>query len=94
MVAVSFVGDLSGHRERERETRHRMPDMALMDRLRALFSPGTGEEAAAEREEYGLPDTSGEQLRTAGGPEYAGMETERLAEDDLDELKAPPDLDS
>jgi hypothetical protein len=65
--------------------------MALMDRLRKLFSPGSGEEAAAEREEYGLPDTSDEALRTAGGPEYAGMETERLAEDDLDELKPPPD---
>lgn len=65
--------------------------MAFMDRLRRLLSPSTGEEEAAEREEYGLPDTSEEELRTAGGPEYAGMETERLAEDDLDELKAPPD---
>ncbi|HET7136966.1 MAG TPA: hypothetical protein VFI04_01310 [Gaiellaceae bacterium] len=67
--------------------------MALMDRLRKLFSPGTGEEAAAEREEYGQSETSGDELRTAGGPDYAGMETERLAEDDLDELKAPPDPD-
>jgi hypothetical protein len=65
--------------------------MAFMDRLRKLFSPDSGEEAAAEREEYGLPDTSDEALRTAGGLEYAGMETERLAEDDLDELKPPPD---
>ncbi|HEU5363534.1 MAG TPA: hypothetical protein VFU56_09350 [Gaiellaceae bacterium] len=65
--------------------------MGLMDTLRRLFSPGSGEEAAAEREEYGLPDTSGDELRTAGGPDYAGMESERLAEDDLDELKAPPD---
>ena len=65
--------------------------MALMDRLRKLFSPGTGEEAAAEREEYGLPETSDDQLRATGGPEYARMETERLAEDDLDELKPPPD---
>ncbi|HET7649010.1 MAG TPA: hypothetical protein VFK17_10590 [Gaiellaceae bacterium] len=65
--------------------------MSLLDRLRSLLSPGSGEEAAAEREEYGLPDEGEAELRTAGGPEYAGMETERLAEDDLDELKPPPD---
>jgi hypothetical protein len=67
--------------------------MAFLDRLRRLLSPSTGEEEAAEREEYRLPDTSEEELRAAGGPGYAGMETEQLAEDDLGELKAPPDPD-
>lgn len=65
--------------------------MSFMDKLRSLFATNTGEDAAAEREEYGLPDTSEAELRTAGGPGYAGMETERLAEDDLDELRPPPD---
>jgi hypothetical protein len=65
--------------------------MTFLDRLKGLLSPSTGEEAAAEREEYGLPDASDEALRTSGGPDYAGMETEKLAEDDLDELKPPHD---
>ena len=67
--------------------------MSFMDKLRSLFSSQSGEEAAAEHEEYGLPDEGEAELRTAGGPGYAGMETERLAEDDLAELKPPPDLD-
>jgi hypothetical protein len=65
--------------------------MSIMDRLRQLFSPGSGEEAAAEREEYGTSSAGDEQLRAAGGPGHAGLETEQLAEDDLDELKRPPD---
>lgn len=65
--------------------------MSFMDKLRSLFSSQSGEEAAAEREEYGLPDEGEAELRSAGGPGYAGMETERLAEDDLGELKPPPD---
>jgi hypothetical protein len=65
--------------------------MSFMDKLRSLFSSRNGEEEAAEREEYGLPDERDAGLRTTGGPGYAGMETERLAEDELDELKPPPD---
>jgi hypothetical protein len=67
--------------------------MAFLDKLRRLFSTDAGEDAAAEREEYGLADRGDEQLRAAGGPGLAGMEAERLAEDDLGELKAPPDSD-
>jgi hypothetical protein len=65
--------------------------MSILERLRRIFSSSGGEEEAAEREEYGLDGRGRDDLGAAGGPGYAGMETQELAEDELDELKPPAD---
>lgn len=56
--------------------------------IRRLFSAGSAEDEAAEREEYGAPE----------GPEsepersfFAGYEAEEAAEEELDEFKPPAD---
>ena len=62
----------------------------MIDWLRRLFSSGDREEEAAEREEYGLPPRN--DLERPGQYEsFAGAEAVQVAEDELDEFKAPGD---
>ena len=63
---------------------------AMIDWLRRLFTSGDRDEAAAEREEYGLPPRN--ELERPGQYEsFAGAEAVQVAEDELDEFKAPSD---
>jgi hypothetical protein len=62
----------------------------VIDWLRRLFSSGDREEEATEREEYGLPPR--DELDRPGEYEsFAGAEAVQVAEDELDEFKAPRD---
>ena len=62
----------------------------MIDWLRRLFTSGDREEEAAEREEYGLPPRN--DLQRPGQYEsFAGAEAVQVAEDELDEFKAPGD---
>jgi hypothetical protein len=62
----------------------------VIDWLRRLFTSGDREEEAAEREEYGLPPR--DDLERPGQYEsFAGAEAVQVAEDELDEFKAPTD---
>ena len=62
----------------------------MIDWLRRLFTSGGREEEAAEREEYGLPPRN--DLERPGQYEsFAGAEAVQVAEDELDEFKAPGD---
>lgn len=63
---------------------------AVIDWLRRLFTSGGREEEAAEREEYGLPPRN-ELDRPGEYESFAGAEAVQLAEDELDEFKAPSD---
>jgi hypothetical protein len=61
----------------------------VIDWLRRLFAPGDREDAA-EREDYGLPPRN--DLDRPGQYEsFAGAEAVEVAEDELDEFKAPSD---
>jgi len=63
---------------------------AMIDWLRRLFTSGDRDEEAAEREEYGLPPR--DELERPGQYEsFAGAEAVQVAEDELDEFKAPSD---
>jgi hypothetical protein len=65
--------------------------------LRNLFSSGTREDEAAEREEYGMPDRGEAELRrdVGGGVGMtgglAGEDAAEVAAEDLGELKPPRD---
>jgi hypothetical protein len=62
----------------------------MIDWLRRLFTSGDRDEEAAEREEYGLPPR--DELERPGQYEsFAGAEAVQVAEDELDEFKAPSD---
>jgi hypothetical protein len=62
----------------------------MIDWLRRLFTSGDRDEEAAEREEYGLPPRN--ELERPGQYEsFAGAEAVEVAEDELDEFKAPSD---
>jgi hypothetical protein len=63
---------------------------AVIDWLRRLFSSGDREEEAAEREEYGLPPRNDVE-RPGQYESFAGAEAVQVAEDELDEFKAPGD---
>ena len=62
----------------------------MIDWLRRLFTSGDREEEAAEREEYGLPPRN-DLERPGQYKSFAGAEAVQVAEDELDELKAPGD---
>ena len=62
----------------------------MIDWLRRLFTSDDREEEAAEREEYGLPPRN-ELDRPGQYESFAGAEGVQVAEDELDEFKAPPD---
>jgi hypothetical protein len=62
----------------------------VIDWLRRLFSSGDREEEAAEREEYGLPPRNDVE-RPGQYESFAGAEAVQVAEDELDEFKAPSD---
>ena len=62
----------------------------MIDWLRRLFTSRDREGDAAEREEYGLPPRN--ELERPGQYEsFAGAEAVQVAEDELDEFKAPSD---
>jgi len=62
----------------------------MIDWLRRLFTSGDRDEEAAERQEYGLPPR--DELERPGQYEsFAGAEAVQVAEDELDEFKAPSD---
>jgi hypothetical protein len=64
--------------------------MSLLSRLAKLFSSGPGDDAAAEREEFGLPDPGEAELRRERfGPPYAPGAAAEAAEQELDTFKAP-----
>ena len=58
--------------------------------IRSLFSPGSAEEEAAVREEYGALDREHER-DPAGFGSFADAEAAEAAADELDEFKAPRD---
>jgi hypothetical protein len=60
--------------------------------LRQLFSTRSREEEVAEREEYGDdPDRDAEALERSSLNSFTATDAGRVAEDELDELKPPPD---
>jgi len=59
--------------------------------IRRLFSSGGLEDEAAEREDYGTPDRGEVALEREGLRSFAGSEATQTAEDELGELKQPPD---
>jgi hypothetical protein len=59
--------------------------------IRSLFSSNRGEEEAAEREEYGLPNRPDRESERGRLGSFAGAEASEAADDELDELKAPRD---
>jgi hypothetical protein len=65
--------------------------VALGDWIRKIFSSDQREEEAVEREEYGTPDRTEEELQQEGFPSFAGVEGADAAEEELEEFKAPPD---
>ena len=65
--------------------------MGLGNRIRRLFSSSSLEDEAAEREEYGTPDRGEAALEREGLRGFAGSEATSTAEDELGELKQPPD---
>jgi hypothetical protein len=68
-----------------------MSRMGLRNWIRSLFSPNGPDDEAAEREEYGLPDRGEVELGPGRSTSFAVAEGAQVAEDDLDEFKAPPD---
>jgi hypothetical protein len=62
----------------------------VIDWLRRLFSSRDREGDAAEREEYGLPPRN-DLDRPGEYGSFAGAEAVQVAEDELDEFKAPSD---
>ena len=58
--------------------------------IRSLFSPGSAEEEAAVREEYGALDREHER-DPAGFGSFADGEAAEAAADELDEFKTPRD---
>jgi hypothetical protein len=64
--------------------------MGIADWIRGLFSVNRPEDDAARREEYGLP--ARDELDQPGEyKSFSGEEGVEVAEDELDEFKAPPD---
>jgi hypothetical protein len=65
--------------------------VGLGDWIRKLFSSNEGEEEAAQQEEYGTPDRIDRETQRGRLGSFAGAEASEAADDELDELKAPPD---
>jgi hypothetical protein len=65
--------------------------MGFGDWIRKLFSSNEGEEEAAQKEEYGTPDRIDRETQRGRLGSFAGAEASEAADDELDELKAPPD---
>jgi hypothetical protein len=65
--------------------------MSLGQRLRRLFSATSREEEATEREEYGASDRGEITFEEAKGGNFAGYEGVEAADEELTELKRPPD---
>jgi hypothetical protein len=64
----------------------------VIRRLRQFFDTSSREVEVAEREEYGDdPDRGEEALERASLSSFAGTDAGRVAEDELDELRPPPD---
>jgi hypothetical protein len=61
------------------------------DWIRRLFPSSGAAAEAAEREEYGVPDRGEAELDRDRFGTFAEREGAELAEDELDELKPPPD---
>jgi hypothetical protein len=60
--------------------------------LRQLFGADSREEEEAEREEYGdVPDRGEADLERTSLSSFAGTDAGEVAEDELDELRRPPD---
>jgi hypothetical protein len=60
--------------------------------LRQLFTTGSREQEAVEREEYGdVPDQGKAELERTSLGSFAGTEAGRVAEDELGEFRAPRD---
>jgi hypothetical protein len=65
--------------------------VARGDWIRKIFSSDPREEETAEREEYGTPDRTEEELEQEGFPSFAGVEGAEAAREELEEFKAPSD---
>jgi hypothetical protein len=60
--------------------------------LRQLFGADSREDEEAERQEYGdVADRGEADLERTSLSSFAGTEAGRVAEDELDELRPPPD---
>jgi hypothetical protein len=64
-------------------------EMSLAERIKRIFSAGPGDDDAAEREEYHLPDDGESGLRS--GEPGAIEDSARAVAHELDEFKAPRD---
>jgi hypothetical protein len=64
-------------------------DMSLAERIKRIFGAGSGDDAAAEREEYALPDPGEAGLRSGVPGQVA--DGARAVAHELDEFKAPRD---
>jgi len=56
-----------------------------------MFSSSGPDDEAAEREEIGVPDRGEAELEGDRFRSFAGFEATETAEEELDELKPPPD---
>jgi hypothetical protein len=63
--------------------------MSLAERIKRIFSAGSGDDDAAEHEEYHLPDDGESGLRS--GVPGPVADSARAVADELDEFKAPRD---
>lgn len=69
----------------------KMLGVGLGNWIRGLFSSGRGDDEAAEREEYGVPDRGEHESERARFGTFADAEASEAAADELDELKPPRD---
>jgi hypothetical protein len=69
----------------------KMPIVGVGNWIRGLFSSNRGDDEAAEREEYGVPDRGDHDGERASLGTFADAEATEAAAGELDEFKAPRD---